>query len=132
MMLMDVAVLAEEYVFDHLINIPQDFAIVDAGGRNIIHWIAFSSDIIDDVAQRRLMTFTEKTNVESLINEKDDKLGQTPLHHATMMNKHRTVQTLFELGGDLNVNNQRGQLPDEHDRCDGETKALIQQRLRKW
>ena len=131
---MNVALDCGDDDFDRLINIPQDFAIVCENGWNIIHLIAsqVAVDLGDDIAQSFLMKLSKKTNVESLINEKDEYGGgKTPLHWAAKKNRRSVIQTLFELGGDLNVKDNNNQLPDDQDECDDETKALIQ-RLRQW
>ena len=115
--------------FYHLLNISQDFSVVDKDGQNIVHWIAYSS-YVDDVRSRRLMKLSQKTNVESFINIKD-RDGQTPLHCAADNNHHRTIETIIKLGGDVNLKNDDNKLPDEHYRCDDETRRIIRS-SRKW
>ena len=112
-----------EEVFNYLINFTQDFSIVDEYGLNIVHWIALYLLYDDGVSSRMLMKLSEKTNVESFINNKAHD-GRTPLHLAARYNSHRVIETIVKLGG--NVHNQ---LPDEQDRCDDETKRILQ-RLR--
>ena len=117
--------------FDHLLNISQDFSVVDEDGQNIVHSIAYYSFVdVDDVCSRRLMKLSQKTNVESFINRKDSR-GQTPLHYAANRNLHRTIETIIKLGGDVNLKNDRNKLPDEQDDCDDETKRIIRS-SRKW
>ena len=120
-----------DYVFDHLLNITQDFSVVDEVGQNIVHSIVYSFiGDVDDVRSRRLMKLSQKTNVESLINRKDGR-GQTPLHRAAYNNHHRTIETIIKLGGDVNLKNYLNKLPDEQDGCDDETKRIIRS-SRKW
>ena len=119
-------VVYDEDVFNYLINFTQDFSVVDEYGRNIVHWIARSPD--DDVRSRMLMKLSEKTNVESFINNKDHD-GQTPLHYAACNNSHRLIETIVKLGGDVNTKDNYNELPDEQDNCDDETKRILQ-RLR--
>ena len=95
--------------FDHLLDITQDFSVVDENGRNIVHRIAFWGRD-DDFRSRRLMKLSQKTNVESLINRKD-RWGRTPLHRAARNNHHRTIETIIKLGGDVNLKDDDGQTP---------------------
>ena len=115
-----------EDAFNYLINFTQDFSVVNGSGWNIVHCIAISLD--DVVRSRMLMKLSEKTNVESLINNKDH-YGGTPLHIAALRNRHRLIETIVKLGGDVNIKDNDNRLPDEQDRCDGETKRILQ-RLR--
>ena len=119
-----------EDAFNYLINFTQDFSVVDKYGWNIVHCIAISryDDDDDDVRSRMLMKLSEKTNVESFINNKD-LFGQTPLHYAAYYNSHRLIETIVKLGGDVNMKDNYNQLPDEQYDCDDETKSIIQ-RLR--
>ena len=127
-LLMDV-VRNDDDAFDHLLNITQDFSVVDEVGMNFVHRIAYWGRV-DDVRSRWLMKLSQKTNVESLINRKDRR-GQTPLHCAADNNDHHTIETIIKLGGDVNLKNDRNQLPDEQDPCDDETKRIIRS-SRKW
>ena len=121
----------DDDAFDHLINKLQDFSVVNDYGENIVHRIAVSSDDGgDDVRSRRLMKLSQKTNVESFINRKD-RYGRTPLHIAADNNKHRTIETIIKLGGDVNLKNNYNRLPDEQKYCDDETKRIIRS-SRKW
>ena len=114
----------DDDVFDYLIEKPQDFSIVSRVGWNIIHHIVMSDD--DEISESQLIKLSQKTNVESLINKRDF-IGHTPLHDAAQMNKHRTIARLISMGSDVNVRNKYNQLPDEHNRCDDETKRIIRQ-----
>ena len=154
-------VVYNDDAFDHLLNITQDFSVVDEDGQNVFHRIVYSF-VDDDVRSRRLMKLSHKTNVD-VINRKDsleqtplhrvayynhhraietiiklggdvnlkDRWGQTPLHHAARNNSHRTIETIIKLGGDVNHRNNRNQLPDEQDDCDDETRRIIRS-SRKW
>ena len=122
-LLMYTAFYTEEEVFDHLINIPQDFAIVNNYKSNIIHQIAWSSK------ESMLIKILKKTNVENLINKKD-RNGNTPLHYAAFQNKHEMIRQLLLLGSDVNARNEKNELPDEQSECDEVTKRLIQSR--RW
>ena len=115
--------------FNYLINFTQDFSVVNGFGLNIVHFIAISYR--DVVGSRMLMKLSEKTNVESFINNKDDR-GRTPLHVAARNNRHRMIETIVKLGGDVNTKDYDNQLPDEQDDCDDETKRIIQRLRRQW
>ena len=130
-LLMDAVMYEDEDAFDHLLNFPQDFSIVDEDGVNIFHYIAFSHFDDDDVSSRMLMKISTKTNVKSFINNKDID-GRRPLHYAARLNYHRTIETIVKLGGDVNIKDDDNELPDEQDDCDDETKALIQRLRRQW
>ena len=128
-----------EDAFNYLINFTQDFSVVNGNDWNIVHCIAHSpydgdvrSRIFfggdDDARSRMLMKLSEKTNVESLINNKDHN-GRTPLHFAARFKSHGLIETIVKLGGDVNIKDNDNRLPDEQDRCDGETKRILQ-RLR--
>ena len=121
----------DEDVFNYLINFTQDFSVVDGSGYNIVHRIAFSYHD-DVVCSRLLMKLSEKTNVESFINNKDHHFGQTPLHVAASNNRHRLIETIVKLGGDVNIKDKYNRLPDEQDECDDETKRIIQRLRRQW
>ena len=105
-LLMDV--VRDDDAFDHLINKPQDLSVVNENGENVVHLIAYSSNDDDDIS-RRLMKLSQKTNVKSFINRKDNN-GQTPLHYAAY-NKHRTIETIIKLGGDVNIKDNDGETP---------------------
>ena len=128
-LLMEVVLYAD--VFDHLLNFPQDFSIVNKNDWNIVHWIARFSLFDDVVCSRMLMKISTKTNVKSFINNKS-KHGYTPLHRAANHNRHRTIETIVKLGGDVNIKDDNNKLPDEQNGCDDETKALIQRLRRQW
>ena len=119
------AVWLYDDVFDYLIEKPQDFSIVNRRGWNIIHYIAWFGRG-DEKCESQLIKLSQKTNVESLINERNVH-GDTPLHHAARMNKHRTIARLISMGSDVNLRNNFNKLPDEYDRCDDETKKIIRQ-----
>ena len=97
---MDTVYTEEEEVFDHLINIPQDFAIVNNYKSNIIHQIALSGK------ESTLIKLLKHTNVESLINKKNI-YGYTPLHYAALFNRHQMIRILLLLGSDVNARNKR-------------------------
>ena len=118
-------------VFNYLINFTQDFSVVDELGYNIVHRIAIFSLHDDDVCSRMLMKLSEKTNVESFINNKHHN-GRTPLHVAARFNRHRFIETIVKLGGDFNIKDNHNRLPDEQDDCDDETKRIIQRLRRQW
>ena len=122
-LLMNVVNHDDDDVFDHLINIPQDFNVVNGNGQNIIRWIAWSND---DRGVRRLIKLSNKTNVGSLINQQDID-GRTPLHVAARLNNHQMIKQLIEFRCDVNVRDEWNYLPDEHDWCDEVTKKLIRQ-----
>ena len=122
-------VVRYEDVFNYLINFTQDFSVVNDRGWNIVHCFAISYH--DDVCSRRLMKLSEKTNVESFINNKHHR-GRTPLHYAARNNYHRLIETIVKLGGDVNIKDNHNRLPDEHDNCDDETKRIIQRLRRQW
>ena len=113
-------------VFDYLIKKPQDFSIVNRHGLNIIHYI-IALYRHDEICESQLIKLSHKTNVESLINERDDVHGHTPLHVAARHNKHRTIARLISMGSDVNVRNNDNELPDEYFMCDDETKRIIRQ-----
>ena len=117
--LLMIAVLSNDDVFDYLIKKSQDFSIVSRGWK-IIHYIVLSGDD-DEKCESRLIKLSHKTNVESLINERDVN-GQTSLHYAAIMNKHRTIAWLISMGSDVNVRDNYNKLPDEQDFCDDEKK----------
>ena len=121
---MNAVVFDDDDVFDHLIQMTQDFSIVNRGGHNIIHRIASFRD--NKVGESRLNKLSHKTNVKNLINERNNS-GQTPLHIAAVWNKHQTIKTLISLGSDVNVRNNNNKLPDEYVWCDDETKRIIRQ-----
>ena len=130
-LLMDVVYDNDYDAFDHLINKPQDFSVVDERGMNVVHSIVCSLfvNVVDD-SSRMLMKLSQKTKVKSFINRKND-YGETPLHLAARFNHHRTIETIIKLGGDVNIKDNRNKLPDEQDRCDDETKTIIRS-SRKW
>ena len=111
-------------VFDHILDIPQDFNVVDKYGLNIIHYIASLSD--DDRGARRLIKLSNKTNVGSLINQQNVN-GDTPLHWAAWENNHQVIKQLIEFRCDVNVRNGWNKLPEEQFGCDEVTKKLIRQ-----
>ena len=92
---------------------------------NIIHFIVLSGGD-DEVCESQLIKLSHKTNVESLINERN-VYRQTPLHLAAHRNIHRTIARLISMGSDVNVRNKYDILPDEQDYCDDETKRIIRQ-----
>ena len=119
------AVFDDNYdVFDYLIKKPQDFSVVARDDLNIIHYIAWFGR--DEICESQLIKLSHKTNVESLINERDLD-GQTPLHVAARRNKHRIIAWLISIGSDVNVRNNNNDLPDEYDMCNDETKRIIRQ-----
>ena len=124
---MKVVIDDDEDVFNYLINFTQDFSVVDERGWNIVHSIAFSR--YDDDGSRMLMKLSEKTNVESFINNKNHLYGETPLHLAANFNYHRLIETIVKLGGDVKMKDNDNRLPDEQYFCDDETKRILQ-RLR--
>ena len=79
-----------------------------------------------------LMKLSEKTNVESFINNKDHDDGETPLHYAARYNSHRVIETIVKLGGYVNMKDNDNRLPDEQDGCDDETKRILQRLRRQW
>ena len=114
-----------DIVFDYLIKKLQDFSAVDRNGWNIIyHIVWFDRD--DEISESQLIKLSNKTNVESLINKRNVH-GDTPLHVAARWNNYRTIARLISMGSDVNVRNKYNQLPDEHNRCDDETKRIIRQ-----
>ena len=121
-LLMRVVDYEDDDVLDHLLDIPQDFNVLNGGGRNIIHHIVWSSD--DDRNARRLIKLSKKTDVGSLIN-KQNVYGNTPLHLAARYNKHQTIKQLLNFGCDVNLRDKYDELPEEHSRCDEVTKELI-------
>ena len=125
---MRVVIDDDEDAFNYLINFTQDFSVVNELGLNIVHYIATYSYDVD--GSRMLMKLSEKTNVESFINNKDHYGGLTPLHWAASRNNHRLIETIVKLGGDVNIKDNHNRLPDEQDNCDHETKRIIQ-RLRR-
>ena len=118
----------DDDVFDHLLDIPQDFNVRDGYGWNIIHFIALFGD--DDRSVRRLIKLSKKTDVGSLIN-KQNVNGYTPLHVAAWKNKHQTIKQLLNFGCDVTLRNKYDELPEEHSRCDEVTKELIR-KARQW
>ena len=62
----------KEEMFDHLINIPQDFAVVNKYKSNIIHQIALSGK------ESMLNKLLKKTNVKSLVNKKNELPDEYP------------------------------------------------------
>ena len=116
----------DDHVFDYLIKKPQDFSVVARDGENIINYIALSFRGDDEISESQLIKLSHKTNVESLINERN-VYGDTPLHYAAHKNKYRTIARLISMGSDVNVRNNDNELPDEHDSCDDETKRIIRQ-----
>ena len=126
-------VIYDEDVFNYLINFTQDFSVVDEVGYNIVHYFAHYISPRDDVVgSRMLVKLSEKTNVKSFINNKDHRHGKTPLHYAARLNRHRLIETIVKLGGDVNTKDNHNRLPDEHDDCDDETKRIIQRLRRQW
>ena len=124
-------VFYDEDAFNYLINFTQDFSVVSGLGLNIVHCIAVFSRDYDDVGSRMLMKLSKKTNVESFINNKNHR-GETPLHFAAHFNHHPLIETIVKLGGDVNTKDNDNQLPDEQDRCNSETKRIIQRLRRQW
>ena len=114
----------DDDVFDHVINLRQDFNVVSKRGLNIIHHIALSND--DGRGARRLIKLSNKTNVGSLINQQD-VYGDTPLHIVAQWNNHQVIKLLIEFRCDVNVRSNVNKLPEEHSRCDEVTKKLIRQ-----
>ena len=127
-LLMNVVKHDDDDVFDHLIDLRQDFNVVDEDGQNIIHRIAWLND--DDRGARRLIKLSNKTNVGSLINQQDVH-GIKPLHYAARKNNHQVIKLLIEFRCDVNVRDYRNRLPKEDSVCDEVTKKLIRQ-ARKW
>ena len=128
-LLMNVVKHDDDDVFDHLIDLRQDFNVVDEDGQNIIHRIAWLND--DDRGTRRLIKLSNKTYVGSLINKQDNN-GYTPLHCAAWKNNHQVIKHLIEFGCDVNIRDKWNRLPEEQFiGCDEVTKKLIRQ-ARKW
>ena len=59
-----------------------------------------------------------------LINHLDVD-GDSPLHRAVRRNNHNTIKYLIQNGANVNVRNKTGELPEEQERCNDETKQLI-------
>ena len=118
----------DDDVFDHLLDIPQDFNVLNGGGFNIIHHIVLTID--DDRNVRRLIKLSKKTDVGSLINKQEDD-GYTPLHYAARWNNHQTIKQLLNFGCDVNLRGKDDELPEEQSRCDEVTKELIR-KARQW
>ena len=118
----------DDDIFNYFIDIPQDFAVINGKGSNIIHCIAFYDD--DVVGERRLSKLSRKTEIHNLINKKSIS-GCTPLYWAAKKNNHKTIQRLISLGSNVNIRNNHYKLPDDQFNCNGETRRLIRQ-ARMW
>ena len=115
----------DDDIFNYLINIPQDFAVVNGLGRNIVHYFAIKS--IGVVGERKFVKLLQKANVDCLINIKDHDCGDTPLHLAAYKNNHKIIQQLISLGSDVNIKNNYNELPDKLSECDYKTRRLIRE-----
>ena len=115
--------------FKFLIEFPQDFSTVDFNERNIIHFIVL--DVYDDDDGRLMMLKSLRDEITRetfarLINHLD-VVGDSPLHDAALPNHHNTIKFLIQNGANVNVRNERGELPEEQEQgCNNETKQLIQ------
>ena len=63
---------------------------------------------------------------KNIINQQDNN-KLTPLHHAAIENRHKTIRWLCEHGADVSLKDVRGKRPYEHDWCDEETRSIILQ-----
>ena len=123
-LLMYVVLLSHSSSFDFLCKIPQDFSVVDAKGSNITQYIVLKDDE-DGVAKLKL--FSEQTTRETfarLVNHLDVS-GRSSLHVAAKRNFHGTIKFLIQNGADVNIRNDKGQLPEEQKLCNDETKNII-------
>ncbi|XP_066936287.1 uncharacterized protein [Clytia hemisphaerica] len=114
------AVLEDRFdVFVHLMNYPQDFSLVDTGGYNILHHVGFYGKV------RHLEKFDQQT-IKMLIDGRDVR-NETPLHVAARHSKHDVIRWLLAKGADHELENDRGERPDEQrfGYCDGVTKKII-------
>ena len=129
-LLMKVAWLRSSfYSFKFLIEFPQDFSVVNFTEWNIIHYIVVDVYDDDDSALMMLKSLRDEITRETfarLINHLDVN-GNSPLHDAAWWNRHNTIKFLIQNGANVNVRNERGELPEEQEQgCNNETKQLIQ------
>ena len=102
-----------------LINIDQDFSIVDGEGRNVFYWI----DGYDDKCNERLN--------DLLIRQVDgvNNSNGWALRYAAKYNYHKSIRTLIRFT-DIDVNirdDYDGRLPEEDEDCDETTKQIIRE-----
>ena len=110
-----------------LLNQPHDVSVVDDDGYNVLHYIVFYNYDDDAIELLECLHISQLNNI---INQQD-KHKRTPLHYAAINNRHKSIRWLLNHGADTSLKDLYGRLPDEHDRCDDETKRIIRAH-RKW
>ena len=124
-LLMDGAINGHTQLVSLLSKRNHDLSVGDDHGWNAFHWIVWK----DDDVSFELLNSLDATQISDVIN-REDKYSQTALHIAACWNKRKSIIWLIEHGADPSVKNNRGELPDETDHCDDETRRFIQS-LRK-
>ena len=109
--------------FSKVLAFEPDLSCVENDGWNVLHCVGFISD---DVAceMLSLVSSYNMNETKQLLNKKD-KHGHTPLYLAARKNHHRRLEMMLTMGGDVNIKNNYGELPDDDEDCDDETKRLI-------
>ena len=102
-----------------LINIEQDFSIVDKNGYNLFRWISINYD--DDTCNEMFNDLLTR-QVDGVNN-----MNGRALHNAAFYNRHKSIRTLLRFP-DIDVNvREYGILPEEYDNCDETTKQIIRE-----
>ena len=123
-LLMDSVLSSKISNFEYLVQLDQDFSVVDDNGWNIVHFIVFASK--DESEEMFRMFEKTKPDFAILINQFDNT-GHAPIHYAAGYNNHTAIKTLFENGADMNLRSQKdNELPEEQKGCDEETIRLMQ------
>jgi hypothetical protein len=89
-----------------------------SNGDSFLHILA-CNQILHPKMLKEVITFITKEGIELDIK---NKLGDTPMHTASLMGIKANMEALTELGADPKATNNRGDTPEK---CFGSTKALV-------
>ena len=131
-LLMKVAYWPDLDSFRFLLSFDQDLNVANMDGWNIAHYIVFGSRD-DNVVEllEMLKTKITKRMFKRLINNVN-RYGRSSLHNAAKKNRHKTIIFLIENGANINIRDYHDLLPEEHKRCDEETKQIFRKYRKQW
>jgi len=130
-LLMYAAVSSSVYPFPFLLAFEQDVTVVDRNGRNIAHYVVYRNNLFFVKNFEYLKRRTSRQAFHRLLNHVDT-YGCSPLYHAARWNMHEAIKYLIQNKVNVNVRNNKGQLPEENKKCDEETKWLIRKCRKQW
>ena len=123
-LLMESAVKNNMKLFEFIAQQKLDVSVVDVFNDNIFHHVVCYNT--DEQSMKMLNLLINTTDdIKSMINQQNNS-KRTPSHWAAGKNRHRSIEWLIRHGADVHMKDFQGNRPDEHSRCDDETKNIIQ------